>query len=173
MNNRRIGSTFERIVSKEIVKACKDIGATQKDCYRTPLSGGHPFGDRGDLVVSPLLAPFLPFSVECKTSRRWTPGNMFTPGEMEKKWIAQVRKSAGKTLFPMLVMRGFRTDIFVALQEPDFKRYFENTRPRIDLRFIVGGSTADVWRMVPFDTFLRALRDRAKANNTITVKGKP
>jgi hypothetical protein len=70
-NARAKGSGFERQVAKFVLTTFNQYGYhfTKKDCYRTPLSGGHRFAreaDPGDLVLSPELRRLFPFCVEAK-----------------------------------------------------------------------------------------------------------
>ena len=64
------GSTFENAISKTV---CQYFEVEREECYRTPLSGGHPFGDTGDLVIGTKLFKQFPFVVECKAYQDWKP----------------------------------------------------------------------------------------------------
>lgn len=103
---REKGNGFERLVAKRIVAvSCM----TAKDCYRTPLSGGHPYGDRGDLVVSPQLRKRFPFFVECKFYRGWNLDHLLWPGSLAKSWYKKlVQQSKEARLIPMFVAKGNR-----------------------------------------------------------------
>src|ERR1700733_13147777 len=73
VNGRRKGSAFERKVAGLIVEAFSGYGITAKDCYRTPLSGGHIHAnktDPGDLVLSARLRAFFCYSTECKSYKK-------------------------------------------------------------------------------------------------------
>lgn len=122
---RAKGNNFERHVARLIVQAFREFGIKKIDCYRTPLSGGHLFASRkdpGDLVISPLLRKYFPYSVECKNDKRLDLERFFIPFKQHKKswpehqWLDQVlRATAGTDLQPLLVFKGMRTEIYCAV----------------------------------------------------------
>ena len=108
------GALFEREVAKLIIKAFACYGIKRKDCYRTPLSGGHRFAsklDPGDLVVSARMRKLFPFSVEAKhhkniTGLEWGAllcGN--DPAELLSWWRQTVRAAKTRKLEPLLVFK--------------------------------------------------------------------
>lgn len=109
--SRDKGNAFERRIARDILKAFPGYGP--KDCYRTPLSGGHPFADSGDLCISPRLQEKFPFVVECKHYRNWSMKQVLPPtGEM-LSWVAQAKRAAAKLNRPwLLVLRGNNTAIY-------------------------------------------------------------
>lgn len=113
--SKQKGSDFERLVAKMVLSAFgKEF--TQKDCFRTPMSGGHPFADGGDLVISPRLREVFPFVVECKHDKTWRPDMFFSLTKLVTNWLNQARaeekdeRAEGRSL--LLVMRGNNTDIY-------------------------------------------------------------
>ena len=111
-HSREKGANFERLVAKMVTDA---LGGARKDCYRTPMSGGHHSAAKGDLVVSPAFAQKFPFSVECKHHKDWRPGRFFVLTKSEEAWLAQAEEARTEQCAPLLVMRGHATPIFVAL----------------------------------------------------------
>ena len=108
---------FERLVAKMIVETFKDYGITNKDAYRTPMSGGHRYAsktDAGDIVISPRLRKLFPFSVECKCYATVNLAQFLFPVKLWKKswkcsrWLAQVKAASEKQeewLIPLLVFK--------------------------------------------------------------------
>lgn len=157
--SRNKGAAFERKVAGDVVRTLKRFGATRKSIYRTPLSGGHPFGDSGDLVVAPELRRFFPFVVECKHWREWKPEVMFSRGRLraqEHEWVMQVVEAAGKTADrnPLLVMRGQNTPIYAAI--PEVLDGFHG-RLSIESRVCFFDRRGKPWVMLAWAAFLRQL----------------
>lgn len=119
---RAKGSSFERKVASMIVCTFEEFGITKKDCYRTPLSGGHVHAsgkDPGDLCISPKLRKYFNYCVECKSYRNldWPKllSNKIDKGHWTK-WWRQVTKSAGTKKQPLLVFQQNRSDVFVMVK---------------------------------------------------------
>ena len=113
---RAKGSSFERQVAKDVIQAFAKYGVTVKDCYRTPLSGGHFAASRtdpGDLVISPKLAEYFPFSIECKSYAKLDWSLLFNcpPTSHWAKWLGQSMKAAGAKP-ALVVFKGNRTPVF-------------------------------------------------------------
>lgn len=111
--SRDKGSAFERLVAAMVLEAIP--GFTKKDCYRTPLSGGHPVADSGDLVVSERLQKKFPFVVECKHVKDWNLQWLWPPNSAVRSWITQAQAAAKRmgTRRPwLLVMRGNNTPVY-------------------------------------------------------------
>ena len=108
------GATFERFVATSICKAFK---VPNKCCYRTPLSGGHPYDSRADLkIAEPLLSRF-PYHVECKHRSDFTCGHLVRPSASLREWLQKtVRYSGGQR--SLVVVRGNRTPIFALSSRP-------------------------------------------------------
>lgn len=109
------GSGFERQIAKDIVKAFKKFGITQRECWRSINSGGHKIAI-GDLEMSSRLMELFPYAVECKFRKKIRFQNFMLAGlNEEKAWYRQAvdasRKSDG--LKPLLVMKENFGPIFV------------------------------------------------------------
>jgi hypothetical protein len=169
LKSRRKGAAFEQRIARDLVAAAREWGFTSKDCYRTPLSGGHPFGDRGDLCIAPSLRAAFPFTVECKNYRDWTPAVMLRSAGLraqEREWFTQVEEAAsgcGEAL-PLLVVQGARTGIYAALPLgcgwAGDQVYGLALRPH--LRFHAGGSRAGSYILVEWAAFLDKFRERCR-----------
>jgi hypothetical protein len=106
--SRDKGNSFERKVAKLIIAAAGE-GFSNKDCYRTPLSGGHPFAGSSDLVMRRRLRKLLPFCVECKHYKTWKLEHMLRLTAVVKGWHKQVLHACKKDRYhrsPLLVIRG-------------------------------------------------------------------
>jgi hypothetical protein len=102
------------MVLKAARKQIPDL--TKKDCYRTPLSGGHPMGDPGDLVMSPRLRAIFPYLIEAKHRKDWKVEHIFVPTAAMAEWVEQAVRAANKLhLTPVVVVRGHHTNIFCFL----------------------------------------------------------
>lgn len=107
---RRKGKRFER----EVVALIRDAFALSvKDCYRTPLSGGHFAAskeDPGDIFLGRefQLSMPRPLCIECKNSvsfeiaRFWS-RDIESMSWPETKALYQVLKAAGKDKAPVLI----------------------------------------------------------------------
>lgn len=108
------GSAFERKIAKEIVKAFRAFGITQKDCWRSTLSGGHARA-AGDLELSERLAKLFPFCLEMKHRKKIRFENLFMKKSTEENgWIRQTCAGADKFpgSTPVLVMRANNCPIY-------------------------------------------------------------
>lgn len=88
---------------------------TKKDCYRTPMSGGHPHAGESDLVISPKLQVFFPYCVEIKHRKTWRPDRAWKPKADEAEFLNQVITASRRDEFgrkPLVVVRGNATEIF-------------------------------------------------------------
>lgn len=119
------GSEFERKIAKEIVKAFKRFGITQRDCWRSTMSGGHERA-AGDLELSQKLERLFPFCLEMKHRKkiRWE-NFLLSKDSEEKRWIKQAVDGANKrkNMAPALVIRGNNQPIFVLLGGRAFDDY--------------------------------------------------
>ena len=152
-NSRGKGSSFERKVAAMVATAFR---VSKRDIYRTPLSGGHPFADKGDLTISPELRKRFGFCVECKHNRTWTPECLFRLRAQERSWIEQVVKASLKgDAVPLLVMRGNRTQIYCAFRGHSLgKRQF-----LLAARGIPHMYFHQSWVMMRFDAFLKLVSE--------------
>ena len=106
------GASFERVIAKAIIKAYKRFGVTQRDCWRSTLSGGHA-RSAGDLEMTERMEGLFPFCVECKFHKRIEWWRFLVPLPLRKKswkemqWLEQTLEGARKRhgLAPALVMK--------------------------------------------------------------------
>lgn len=148
------GAGFERRIAKLIVKAFKQHGIKQRECWRSVLSGGHIIS-YGDLEMSDRLLDLFPFSVECKFRKkiRWE-RYLTVPSARHKsweewKWVTQAEEGAAKrtdrNLIPLLVLKENRGPIYAMYE-----------------------SVKDGLRIMPFSRFL----DRQAKNAKLYLKVK-
>lgn len=159
VNGRRKGNSFENKVAKLILDAATRAGlqVSRKDCYRTPLSGGHPFGDTGDLIFEGALREVFRFTVECKHYKNWHPGRIFRIGERERGWLAQSVTAAKRSKDPrqpLLVMAG--NFIPPCAASPALLDYLPG-----GVNFIQFKYDGVVWRMADLEVFLMQYFSRA------------
>jgi hypothetical protein len=102
------GSSFERLVAKMIAKA---FDVPVKECYRTPMSGGHYI--KGDIVLSPALQVQFPFTIECKHTKSWSLSHLIPLSALMKSWLAQAFEQAkDEGHNPLLIIRGNHTPVY-------------------------------------------------------------
>lgn len=167
--SRRVkGALFEREVAALLLKL---LGPpfTKKDCFRTPMSGGHRFASKSDLTVSKRLTDVFPFAVECKHQKTFIPEILFSGTKLIESWCEQsVRATAKNRLFPMVVMKGNRTAVFVALSTEVLKDTRVKDLPAAEFELSKRQPHAIVyycqryWRVYRWDKFCKAA-DRAIA----------
>lgn len=163
--SRNKGNAFERLVAKRILSAVGDP-YTSKDCYRTPLSGGHPMGDSGDLVISERLAKVFPFTVECKHYRDLRLEEFLRPKKAvslrTRVWLQQAERCGVKQKrIPLLVFRTNHRYIYVAV-------YCRNKKASRWVGLRVPWDDPVVWDIVPFETFLDRVKEE-RSSGTATV----
>jgi hypothetical protein len=179
MNSRAKGSGFERQVAKLVVGAFRKAGykVSSKDCYRTPLSGGHRFSrqtDPGDLMMTRRMQALFPFVVECKFHKKFSLYRFLVAVRKRKsswhefKFIAQAHQQA-RHHAPLLVAKGNNTPIFALLPlgldnavPEDRKAYSDlwKHEPRISIpRAVVDMSLGiqpfQTWSLILFEDFLQ------------------
>jgi hypothetical protein len=143
----RKGGAFERLIAKQIVKAFKDFGVKQEDCWRSVLSGGH-FMSSGDLRMSKRMERLFPHSVECKHRKkiRWE-NFMLAKKSEEASWITQAvegaKKSRGSS--PLLIMKANNYPILAMYPVKSNTNY----RP------IVIDKEGRYWRLTNWTRFLK------------------
>jgi hypothetical protein len=116
------GASFERKIAKSIVKALKQFGVKQRDCWRSVMSGGHAMSS-GDLEMSVRMEKLFPYSVECKHHRKIEWWRFLIPvGQRRKswkevRWLQQTLDGCKKRdgLRPLLVMKENNRPIIVML----------------------------------------------------------
>jgi len=107
---RRKGKRFERKVVA-IMREAFDLDV--KDCYRTPLSGGHFAAskeDPGDLFLGQVFQMSMPkpLCIECKNSKNFNITRFHKFDEPKSSWgetraLHQVMKAAGTDKAPVLI----------------------------------------------------------------------
>lgn len=158
----RKGSTFERLIACLI---CKQTRVRSSECYRTPLSGGHPFGAAGDLVMSDRLLTVFPWVVECKHRKNWSLEVMMKAERaQEAKWFQQVERAVEKaneqrnlsddSLSPMIVVRGNGTDIYAIVPAGHLMGFLKNV-PKLTL---ARDDDYGQWVMLRFHSFLNHVK---------------
>lgn len=160
--SRNKGCTFERLVASMIIKAAGKP-FTKKDCFRTPLSGGHPYAGESDLQFTKHLRCVLPFVVECKHYKGLKPTQFFSlPNAQISTWMAQVTVAAEKDKFrryPMLVMRGNATPIYAAAPQEAWMGWgtglWKTLVPGLTFREY---DSEDVWKIVEWWYVAKAIK---------------
>jgi len=154
--SRNKGNTFERKVAKMIL-AVVPGRFTTKDCYRTPLSGGHPIADSGDLVISERLQKKFPYVTECKHYRNWSAAELLPPSLRVQQWVEQARKAAEQTsslrhIRPwLLIMRGNFTQEYCVFgwhpgTPPDVFPYVQAVRVDVGVTYAMRLSDFLCWQ---------------------------
>lgn len=161
---KRKGSTFERLVAELILRNA-GRGFGKKDCYRTPMSGGHPFAGSSDLVISKELQRFVPWCIECKHYKSWKVDHFFQPTQQIIGWAEQVTRASRHDKFkraPLLVVRGNATVIYAAAPKGALRMW--SSRLMIAkhpaLLFYVHDT---LWQAMPFSEILKSIKLKAKA----------
>jgi hypothetical protein len=161
---KRKGSAFERLVAKDIVKAFKKFGITQKDCWRSTLSGGHERAV-GDIEMSKGLLKLLPFSFECKHVKKVLWHNFLMSRESdERNWLIQAEDGSEKVdgVAPVLVVKGTNHKDILALVGGYF---WDAKAPLISPR-----NSAYEWQLLTWTQFLK---NAVKEANEKTANASP
>lgn len=148
------GSEFERKIAKEIVKAFKKFGITQRDCWRSTLSGGHARA-AGDLELSQRLEFLFPFCLEMKHRKKVRWENFFQQKTTEEsRWVRQAIEGAEKTkdMTPVLVVRANNCPILALVGE---RSEVHDDAPEL---WIDG----KMWKLMPWRKFLKLAVEMAK-----------
>ena len=119
--SRAKGNAFENQICRNIRKDLAPFGVTKQDVYRTPLSGGHPFCNDADLIISDRLQPLFPFTVECKHHRDLSVSRVMEMHKIFERFLQQVIRAnttavangAGE-VFPLLIWKGNFTQTYAA-----------------------------------------------------------
>jgi len=162
-SSKRKGSTFERLVAACILKAAgKQF--TKKDCYRTPMSGGHPYAGESDLIISKKLREYFPFVVECKHRKTWTESHVFKMTGDMKEFITQVLTAASKDKFsraPLLIVRGHGSTYAMS---PDLDEWLDEHGLSLEqtARLIFLDQAGAVWVMVLLSDMMKNLTQIVK-----------
>lgn len=157
------GKTFERKVANLLHKTIAPFGFTKQDCHRTPNSGGHLLEDRGDIVFSPALRKHVGLTFECKHTKNWSPGAMFTRRKQERDWMNQVlRASKLNGQEPVLIMSGNNTGIYAATYRDTLGGLLPEAFRQCVYPVLAFPGMGGTWAMVPFNQFLRAIEERLR-----------
>lgn len=162
---RNKGNANERKLSKQIVAAFASFGVTQKDCYRTPSSGGHRFAkqeDPGDLVISKKLRMLFPFHVEAKHYKDVDLWPFFSKvadwGKSweVKAWMKQVNDaSVRRGMRPLLVIRVNKRPALAVVHTEFYETKTAGLfRGERSLRFPYQGES---WSVLRFDRLLKGI----------------
>jgi hypothetical protein len=162
--SRDKGNEHERKVAKLILAA---VGPPfcAKDCYRTPLSGGHPHADGGDLCISPALRKIVPFTVESKHDKSWRVYFAFTGNKLMQNWMDQAirqendPRAEGRTL--LLVMSGNNTGDYCVVSLSRFRSYVVPDMKKVAFPFLVFIHARRRFVMFSFEYFLKAVKRHA------------
>lgn len=157
---RRKGSGFERDVAALILKHAGNK-FSKKDCYRTPLSGGHRFAretDPGDLMMSPALTKRFRFTVECKRYKEIRYEHFISPipasSWQEFAWLKQAIDATTTGHSTMLVMQANRGEIFCVIPY-DIWDDFDTSANWSEFVYAMRG-----WVLIHFETFLKVQFER-------------
>jgi len=165
------GNLFERLIATTIRKDLEEFGIDATDIFRTPGSGGHPYCDDCDLMISDRLFPAIPFVVECKHEKQLTVGGLFDNRRDFQKHLNQVLKATvtattngmgGKIrVSPLLVWQGNMTRIYVATYPSAviavYGKQFPETMNRLHF-----SHEAERWVMFSFDDFRKLIVAKAR-----------
>ena len=150
LRSRAKGVRYERNIARRIRDA---LDLERHDCWRTPLSGGHPHDSKinpGDLQFSPPLRAALNVAIECKHHDGASLHPLLAPGGLSPRsywarWLDQTsRLPPGPT--PCLVARVKRLDLVVM---PAGSEMLPRVPPRLTFRH--GGTT---WSLAPLPDVL-------------------
>lgn len=110
VNGRKKGKRFERQVVK-LMREAFELGV--KDCYRTPLSGGHFAAskeDPGDIFLGQEFQRSMPrpLCIECKNAKNFEISRFWSRDIENMSWaetkaLNQVLKAAGSDKSPVLI----------------------------------------------------------------------
>lgn len=171
---RAKGAGFENEIAKLIRAVAVEYGFADDCCYRTPSSGGHRFAkksDPGDLVVSPKLAKYFPFHIECKKQEIFELMHLLALPSIrmdswaEFQWITQsieAVKAAKPLRPPMVVCTKNRFPIYAIVDEREWHKWNNgfleipsHKPPMPHSKFLYVGQT---WLLMPFDYVLLRLK---------------
>jgi hypothetical protein len=157
-----IGKDFEREVVRDIREAFHFLGITYKDCFRTPMSGGHHALPGVDIQMSPIIFELFPFAIECKSTKKFHCGAMMKPRADEQAWAQQALKSAKDIpgSVPLLVMKDKRIGVFAALPLR-FHQGHAGMNPSAFMQFTLCGQE---WIMFHWKEWLTYKADMAELN---------
>lgn len=162
------GNAFERLVAVTIRKDLAPFGIGEKDIYRTPNSGGHPFCDDCDLIVSAKLFQIFPFVIECKHEKKLTVGGLFDLRRDFQAHLKQVTRAVATSqanglegCSPLLIWQGDRTKLYAAGHPSAIIAAYGRKSPEAmhRLHFTFEGQK---WVMFGFDDFRQLIIEKAE-----------
>jgi hypothetical protein len=162
------GNAFERLVAVTIRKDLEPFGIGPKDIFRTPNSGGHPFCDDCDLIVSAKLFKIFPFVIECKHEKKLSVGGLFDLRRDFQKHLKQVTRAVTtskanglKGCSPLLVWQGNFTNIYAAGHPSAIIAAYGRESPEAmhRLHFTFEGQK---WVMLGFNDFRKLIIEKAE-----------
>lgn len=164
--SKRIGGTFERRVAAMILAAVGERFC-KKDCYRTPMSGGHPHVGESDLQISKKLRKVFPFLVEAKHRKTIRLDHFLKPTAELRSFRIQIVaewKKLGKRGAPAVVMMGARTDVYAMVKLPNLIHTHTALYDLLETRtpFVVLSSN---WRIYRFADLLNCVKENINASN--------
>lgn len=133
MTSIKKGHNFER---KIVEKFRKGFNLQKSDCFRTPMSGGHQYLAKSDIIFHPEeLWKKIGLFIKCKYRRSWKEWNletlliniMKTNKEFGKswkpfRWLNQAKKNCGDSgLVPILVAGRPKIEPLIILNIKDLK----------------------------------------------------
>jgi len=159
------GKRFERQIVESIRK---EFGLTKFQCYRTPVSGGHPYTAKSDVIFYPEeLWKEIGLFIECKfrsskecdlnplieaillrdDKRKWKPF----------KWLEEAKKKCPDHLVPVVVIKGVRREPLAVFDVRDVLKQSDKRKQILDNMWehIVFGNY-EVWL---FKKFLEAWKE--------------
>lgn len=166
------GNAFERLVATTIRKDLEEFGIDAKDIFRTPGSGGHPYCDDCDLMISDRLLPVIPFVVECKHEKQLTVGGLFDHRRDFQKHLNQVLKATAISITngmggvkinvaPLLLWQGNMTRIYAATYPSVIISVYGKRLPKTMTRLHFTHEAIQ-WVMFAFDDFRKLIVEKAK-----------
>lgn len=165
-HSRNKGNAFERKVAKLIADAC---GLSAKDCYRTPLSGGHQFAGAADLRFSKRLIRIAPFCVECKHYKTFKLHQMLTPTALIRSWHRQVLRAVKRTKrqwMPVLFIRGNGGPIYASAPWSAWLEWDKTKRLADTCNGLHYRCAKMDWKMVSADVLAQVLQQRTQGDAT-------
>jgi hypothetical protein len=160
---KRKGSAFERKVAGLILDAAGNE-FDKSDCYRTPMSGGHKYAGKGDLVVSPRLRKRFPWVNESKHWKAIKLEHIMEMAEYIVKFHEQVLDEVRHDKWdrwPLLTLKGNRGLIYAATKRQHLKEYSDGKFVRYP--YLAYEYKGDKWVCMNFIDFLRFLKSRRKS----------
>lgn len=156
--SKQKGAAFELLVVKEIRKA---INKKMKDevCFRTPRSGGHPMIGGADIQIKSKLRKVFPFAVECKHQKTIKTDKLFSVNKNIQHFLAQaIENTEERGDYPMLVIRGDRTEILCASTISAFNEAGYGILAAADTPGLIFKFRGNIWKWVRLKEVMKRLK---------------